>query len=88
MEPYRPFVDRLVTFIAAESRFEIDKDVKSLLIGVLGNDVMLPEGRHSLMNALDKTASSLAIAIERQVKGGGTAPMASDALVLPSVQSR
>ncbi len=88
MEPYRPFVDRLVTFIAAESRFEIDKDVKGLLVGVLGNDVMLPDGTYSLMNALDKTASSLAIAIERQVKDGETAPISSDALILPAVRNR
>ena len=88
MEPYRPFVDRLVTFLAAESRFEIDKDVKSALIGVLGHDVTLPDGKYSMMVALEKTASSLAIAIERQVKNGEPAPAAAESLILPEVPSR
>jgi CRISPR-associated protein Cas1 len=88
MEPYRPFVDRTVMFMAAESRFEIDKDVKSTLIGVIGQDVSMPDGRFSLVNALEKTASSLALAIERQVKGGEPAPEAAESLVLPELPGR
>lgn len=88
MEPFRPFVDRRVTFLAAEARFEIDKDVKSHLIGVLSHDVEMPDGKHTLANALEASASSLAIAIERQVKGGEPAPEAAESLVLPMVPKR
>jgi CRISPR-associated protein Cas1 len=88
MEPFRPFVDRRVTFLAAESRFEINKEVKSHLIGVLSHDVEMPDGKHTLANALEASASSLAIAIERQVKGGAPAPEAAESLVLPMVPKR
>ena len=85
MEPYRPFVDRTVLSLVAAGKTTIDKDTKAALIGTLGAPVRLPDGEFSLGNGLDRTASSLAIAIERQVKAGDPAPTASDSLILPEI---
>lgn len=61
MEPYRPFVDRLVIPLAAELDPQVGlvPSVKKELLGVLNVDTFWPEGRRPLQNAVLITAQSL-----------------------------
>ncbi|HOX25475.1 MAG TPA: type II CRISPR-associated endonuclease Cas1 [Candidatus Krumholzibacteria bacterium] len=86
MEPYRPVVDSVVREFAVQGRLEIDKDVKQGLIGVLYREVSILGESTSLAVALESTASSLAHAIEEQVKNGASAPVAAKELQLPEIQ--
>lgn len=85
MEPFRPVVDQVVLALVGSGRLEIDKDAKQTLIGVLTNPVLIKRERCTLGDALERSASSLAIAIERQVKGKEPAPQAAEALLLPEL---
>lgn len=86
MEPYRPVVDSIVREFAIQGLLEIDKDVKQGLIEVLYRQVSIAGECTSLAVALEKTASSLARAIEEQVKNRASAPIAARALQLPEIQ--
>lgn len=61
MEPYRPFVDRLVYELVAKHspKTELDKAVKTELLKIPVMDVWLEGERSPLMNATQRTAASL-----------------------------
>lgn len=62
MEPYRPFVDRIVhsIWIHDQNREELDKEQKAELLKVLTVDVVLGKIKRPLMLALSQTTASLA----------------------------
>ncbi len=60
MEPYRPFVDRIVYRLYDEGRREPDKDVKAELLRVLYTDTRFEKTMRPLDIALTFTSSSLA----------------------------
>lgn len=61
MEPYRPYVDRLVVDIIGEgySCPQLTRDIKARVLSVLTADVFINERRSPLMLATMQTASSL-----------------------------
>ncbi|MHB8078898.1 MAG: type II CRISPR-associated endonuclease Cas1 [Candidatus Krumholzibacteriia bacterium] len=85
MEPFRPTLDQVVLGLVGTGCQAIDKDAKQALIGVLTRPVLLKGECCALGDALERTASSLAIAIERQVKGKESAPQAAEALLVPEL---
>ena len=62
MEPYRPFVDKLVTEIvdSGENYQELNKNIKSKLLAIPVMDVMINGQRSPLMVASTQTTASLA----------------------------
>ncbi len=62
MEPYRPFVDKIVydIWVNDQDREDIEKEQKVELLKVLTEDVMLGTIRRPLMLALSQTTASLA----------------------------
>lgn len=63
MEPYRPYVDCLVLDIVSESENEVTeltKDVKSRLLSIPAQEVIIKEQRSPLMVAASTTTASLA----------------------------
>jgi CRISP-associated protein Cas1 len=62
MEPYRPFVDKLVIeILESGAEFtELDKSLKAKLLNIPVLDVMINEQRSPLMIAVGFTCSSLA----------------------------
>jgi CRISPR-associated protein Cas1 len=62
MEPYRPFVDKLVVEIvdSGEDYQELSKNIKQKLLGIPVLDVMINGQRSPLMIACAQTSSSLA----------------------------
>lgn len=62
MEPYRPFVDKVVAEIAdnSENIDELSKDIKMKLLGIPVLDVIINGQRSPLMVAARQTTSSLA----------------------------
>lgn len=61
MEPYRPFVDRLVYNILKEygTNEDIPKEIKGLLLKIPAMDVLIDDEKSPLMNATQRTAVSL-----------------------------
>lgn len=61
MEPYRPYVDRLVIGIIKEGLdyTEITKEIKSRLLGIPVLDVVINDKRSPLMIAVSQTTASL-----------------------------
>lgn len=62
MEPFRPWVDRLVMdMVKADETgaYELNKAAKAQLLALLTQDVLLNEQRHPLMVALPQTTASL-----------------------------
>ncbi len=61
MEPYRPFVDKVVCSIIAEHGIneDIPKEIKVLLLSIPAMDVILDGEKSPLMNATQRTAVSL-----------------------------
>ena len=61
MEPYRPFVDRLVTHIIRENGFEIelDRNIKAKLLSIPSLDVRIQGKKSPLMVAATQTTASL-----------------------------
>ena len=61
MEPYRPFVDKLVCDIVAEGIDfkDLSKDIKFRLLNIPVLDVIIDEQRSPLMNAVSQTTASL-----------------------------
>jgi len=59
MEPYRPYVDRLVVEIFDSGIGELDKDTKAKLLSIPVMDVVIGEQRSPLMVAVGLTTASL-----------------------------
>ncbi len=62
MEPYRPFVDRLVIEILENEKdypFELSVDLKAKLLSIPVLDVKINDEQSVLMNAVSKTTASL-----------------------------
>ena len=61
MEPYRPFVDQMVLELVqnGEDFFQLTKDHKITLLGIMRKDVLMEEQKSPLMVALSRTTSSL-----------------------------
>lgn len=66
MEPYRPFVDKVVCeIIQMNGRFlEIGSTIKKQLLGIPSMDVMIDAQKSPLINAVQRTTSSLAKCFE------------------------
>lgn len=66
MEPYRPFVDKVVCdIVRANGRFlEMTPMMKQQLLGIPAMDVMLDDEESPLMNAVQRTTASLAKCFE------------------------
>jgi len=60
MEPYRPFVDRIVYDLYSEGRDKLDKDTKSALVRVLYADTCFGKITRPLEVGLSMTTASLA----------------------------
>lgn len=60
MEPYRPFVDELVYQLCEEGRFDLVKETKSHLIGILFCDTFFSTVTRPLQTGLSMTTASLA----------------------------
>lgn len=62
MEPYRPYVDKIVLKIIdnGENFLELDSSIKSQLLGIATVDVQFERGTSPLMVGLQNTTSSLA----------------------------
>lgn len=87
MEPYRPVVDTVVREFVLLGKLVIDKEVKQGLIAILSRPVCMAGKTTVLAVALERTASSLAKAIEMQVKDGTPVPIAAKELQLPEMGS-
>ena len=59
MEPYRPFVDRLIVDLFDSGIAELDKDTKAKLLSIPVLDVIIDGQRSPLMIAAGQTTSSL-----------------------------
>ncbi|MBD1263063.1 type II CRISPR-associated endonuclease Cas1 [Maribacter polysiphoniae] len=61
MEPYRPYVDTMVLDIvlSGEPYDELNKELKSELLGIPAMDVMIDGKQSPLMNAMSRTTNSL-----------------------------
>jgi CRISPR-associated protein Cas1 len=59
MEPYRPYVDKLVVEMFDKGNVDLSKDVKSKLLSIPVLDVTINEQRSPLMIAVGVTTSSL-----------------------------
>lgn len=61
MEPYRPYVDKVVCSIIAEHGIneDIPKEVKAILLKIPAMDVLMEDEKSPLMNATQRTAVSL-----------------------------
>ncbi len=66
MEPYRPFVDKVVCdIVRANGRFlEMTPMMKQQLLGIPAIDVMLDDEKSPLMNAVQRTTASLSKCFE------------------------
>jgi CRISPR-associated protein Cas1 len=73
MEPYRPFVDRLVgNWIAKNPAYlmsqDIDKDAKQMLLGISIADVKIAGENSPLAHAVQRTCASLAACFEGKLR--------------------
>ncbi len=85
IEPYRPFVDLVTREIVLAGVQEVNKESKSMLLGLLTRQVAVNDKSLALDLAVEKTAASLAKAIVACVKERRAAPVAADMLLLPAV---
>ena len=71
MEPYRPFVDKIVIGIMNKypNNYEVlTKEIKAELLGIATVDVLLNEQRHPLMVAMSLTTASLVKCFEGKLR--------------------
>ena len=70
MEPYRPFVDKLVVEINNDypDEFILSKEIKAKLIGIISLDVLMGKNKSPLMIALSQTTASLVKCFEGKEK--------------------
>lgn len=68
MEPYRPYVDKVVYSIIEEKGItqELDKEIKAILLQIPQMDVMMDDEKSPLMNATQRTAVSLVKCFNKQ----------------------
>jgi CRISPR-associated protein Cas1 len=59
MEPYRPYIDKLVVEMFDNGVIDLDKDAKSKLLSIPVLDVTINRQRSPLMIAVGLTTSSL-----------------------------
>ena len=59
MEPYRPYVDKLVSTIIGLCPCELNRETKAKLLGIATMEVVIDAQRRPLMVAISQTASSL-----------------------------
>lgn len=59
MEPYRPYVDKLVSTIIGLCTCELNRETKAKLLGIATMEVVIDAQRRPLMVAISQTASSL-----------------------------
>ena len=62
MEAYRPFVDKIVCGLVATNKGnneDLDKETKAKLLEIITADVLIDDERSPLMNATQRTATSL-----------------------------
>lgn len=59
MEPYRPFVDEIVYHLCEEGKFELNKETKAELLGILSCDTFFPKVTRPLQIGLSITMASL-----------------------------
>ena len=66
MEPYRPFVDRLVCEIIDDNGryLEMTPDMKKRLLSIPTVDVLMEDQKSPLMNAVQRTTASLSKCFE------------------------
>ncbi len=66
MEPYRPYVDRVVCDIVRDNGrlLEMRGDLKKILLGIPAMDVIIDGEKSPLMNAMQRTTASLARCFE------------------------
>ena len=60
MEPYRPFVDEIVYHLCEEGKFELNKETKVELMGILSCDTFFPKVTRPLQIGLSITMASWA----------------------------
>jgi len=70
MEPYRPYVDKLVIEIidSGENICELSKSIKSKLLGIPVLDVIINNQRSPLMVAIGQTTASLAKCYDGEIR--------------------
>ncbi len=69
MEPYRPFVDRLVVEITALTReTELSGEIKQHLLTLLTEDVLFDKNKRPLMLGLSQTSASLARCFKGEIR--------------------
>jgi CRISPR-associated protein Cas1 len=70
MEPYRPFVDKVVVELKSESEdyHKMTKEIKARLINIISMDVQMGENKSPLMIALSHTTASLVKCFEGKEK--------------------
>jgi len=66
MEPFRPFVDRIVYDIIMRGKLELTKDVKGELINVLYTDTMYKKVKRPLSVGLSMTTASMAKCLSKE----------------------
>ena len=60
MEPYRPFFDEIVYHLCEEGKLELNKETKSMLLGILTCDTFFPKVTRPLQIGSSITMASLA----------------------------
>ncbi|MBN1960119.1 MAG: type II CRISPR-associated endonuclease Cas1 [Deltaproteobacteria bacterium] len=83
MEPFRPYVDRIVLGLLADNKSEMDKEAKQRLLHVLSKDVFCGKEHFLLSYMIEKTASSFADCIAQKYKDKISAKQAASHLLLP-----
>lgn len=69
MEPYRPYVDKVVyDIVRSSSQLELDKEMKAKLLSIATSEVMINGKRSPLMVAVSFTTASLVRCFDGEVK--------------------
>ena len=69
MEPYRPYVDKVVyDIVRSSSQLELDKEMKAKLLSIATSEVMINGKRSPLMVAVSLTTASLVRCFDGEVK--------------------
>ena len=70
MEPYRPYIDKLVyEIVSSECPQELTKEVKTKLLSIPAIEVTINGQRSPLMVAASKTTASLAKCFNGETRG-------------------
>lgn len=66
MEPYRPFVDEVVYYLALQGKLELTKDIKGDLISVLYADTIFKTTKRPLSVGLSMTTASMVKCLSKE----------------------